>query len=455
MPVAPPPPPPLPPGCPPAPPPPPPPFSAGGAQPPKLRAEDSKGRGALLADIHKGARLKKVVQANDRSAPQIDGSKAATKEVGGTGNTRNGGPASANGAGSGSAPQLGGLFAGGFPALKPAGNRDGTVGKTAIQTGRARTPTPKFPDPVVVNANEGVGSVLIPPDTTRHATPPEPPSITSRSVPPRPSIPAPPLPPPQTNAGKLSMASQPPPPPPLFLERPMQVISQAPVAPPPPQPGAPPFLPPPLPPQMERPAKFPTTPSHPPPPPPPGSHNPSYLNSGRATPPSLGPPPPLPDFRDYPPSGPPPLPPPYSGRKLSSPCLPTPNFAGQIESNTPPYPPRPRSPKPGTQTATGSTTAYQRSPAKPTVPSSGRLNPPPLPPARSPSTELSSRYQNNQNQTRTTSRHSYYDDFESKFTFHSADEFPAPEEFRPSKRMYPSRDPSASRRDVPMRMQVR
>lgn len=30
------------------------------------------GRNALLADIHKGVRLKKVTQVNDRSAPQLD-----------------------------------------------------------------------------------------------------------------------------------------------------------------------------------------------------------------------------------------------------------------------------------------------------------------------------------------------------------------------------------------------
>lgn len=64
---------------PPPPPPPPPAPSAPAAPPPFKAAPKSKGgggevsRGALLSDIHKGARLKKAV-TNDRSAPVV-GSK--------------------------------------------------------------------------------------------------------------------------------------------------------------------------------------------------------------------------------------------------------------------------------------------------------------------------------------------------------------------------------------------
>lgn len=41
-------------------------------EPPKPRQEDSKSRSALLAQIQRGTRLRKVVQASDRSAPQIE-----------------------------------------------------------------------------------------------------------------------------------------------------------------------------------------------------------------------------------------------------------------------------------------------------------------------------------------------------------------------------------------------
>lgn len=40
--------------------------------PPKLNSSEVKGRGALLSDICKGAKLKKVTEVNDRSAPIID-----------------------------------------------------------------------------------------------------------------------------------------------------------------------------------------------------------------------------------------------------------------------------------------------------------------------------------------------------------------------------------------------
>lgn len=45
--------------------------------PPQLSREESKGRSALLSDICKGTRLKKVAVVNDRSAPLLD-SKSPT-----------------------------------------------------------------------------------------------------------------------------------------------------------------------------------------------------------------------------------------------------------------------------------------------------------------------------------------------------------------------------------------
>uniref|UniRef100_A0A8K9XAL6 WH2 domain-containing protein n=1 Tax=Oncorhynchus mykiss TaxID=8022 RepID=A0A8K9XAL6_ONCMY len=71
-----PPPPPPPPG-----PPPPPTFNQANTTAPKLNRDEAKGRGALLSDISKGARLKKVGVVHDRSAPVIE-SKYMEEECG-------------------------------------------------------------------------------------------------------------------------------------------------------------------------------------------------------------------------------------------------------------------------------------------------------------------------------------------------------------------------------------
>uniref|UniRef100_A0A8C5U5S1 WH2 domain-containing protein n=1 Tax=Malurus cyaneus samueli TaxID=2593467 RepID=A0A8C5U5S1_9PASS len=62
-----------------APPPPPPPSVSRAAvplqantEPPKLSREEQRGRGALLQDICKGTKLRKVTQINDRSAPILE-----------------------------------------------------------------------------------------------------------------------------------------------------------------------------------------------------------------------------------------------------------------------------------------------------------------------------------------------------------------------------------------------
>ncbi|KAM8981746.1 WAS/WASL-interacting protein family member 3 isoform 1-T8 [Sarcophilus harrisii] len=411
MPVPPPPPPPLPPPPPPtgAPPPPPPLAPLPSAEAPRLK-DVPQGRSALLADIQQGTRLRKVTQINDRSAPQIETSKGANKESGGApGNSRGGNPQA-----------LGGLFAGGFPVLRPAGQRDGSGAGS-------RAPSPRLP-------TKGISGPPNPPASPRLGHAAEGPS---RSVPPRPSVPAPPPP-----------STPPPPPPPLPQPVSLSAIVRPPlVSPPapmtktsaqmaaPPPPPTPPPPPPPPPGQSEKGAK--PGPLSPPPPPPPlpllppcGFPGPAAEASGPAPPP---PPPPLPLY-----SSPSP--------RSSLPPTPSPGAAGPALPLQSPkaggLPPTPPAPQPAVP-------AQKKRPGRGAGTGGGKLNPPPAPPARSPTTELSSKSQQalawvGAPQPGAPLKNGNFhltDDFESKFTFHSVEDFPPPDEYKPSQKTYPSKVP--------------
>ncbi|XP_074051671.1 WAS/WASL-interacting protein family member 3 isoform X2 [Macrotis lagotis] len=370
MPVPPPPPPPLPPPPPPtgAPPPPPPLAPLSSSEAPRLKKDAPQGRSALLADIQQGTRLRKVTQINDRSAPQIETSKGANKESGSApGNSRGSNP-----------PALGGLFAGGFPVLRPAGQRDGSGGGS-------RAPSPRLP-------TKSMGGPLNPPASPRlgHASEA---SALSRGAPPRPNVPAPPPP-----------TSPPPPPPPL------PPATKPPLVSPPP--------PPPLP--LLPPCGFPgpgvEAPSPGPPPPPP----PLPLYSCPSPRSSLAP-------------GPLPGPPPASE---AAPALPL--KSPKVEAV-----PLPAAP--------GTVLVQKKRPGRGAGTSGGKLNPPPAPPARSPTTELSSKSQQalawvGTPQPGAPLRNGNIhmagpDDFESKFTFHSVEDFPPPDEYKPCQKTYPSKVP--------------
>ncbi|NWY25448.1 WIPF3 protein, partial [Pheucticus melanocephalus] len=216
---------------------------------PKLRKDEQKARNALLADIQQGTRLRKVTQINDRSAPQIEKPKGANRD--------GGNPAVSKG---GSQQPLGGLFAGGFPVLRPAGQRDMT-GKGFISGklsgGRAASPRPSAPPSS--GAPKANSTPSQPAEVPRAAVPPEPPGTSRAAVgagPGRPSLPAPPPPPPASS--KPSLTFPPPPPVPPPADRPAKGVTPG-AAPPAPLP----------PPQADKPAKPQAGASHPPPPPPP------------------------------------------------------------------------------------------------------------------------------------------------------------------------------------------
>ncbi|TNM92712.1 hypothetical protein fugu_018114 [Takifugu bimaculatus] len=438
MPVPPPPPPP------PAPPMPPPPPSAALPQCPKPQSGGGGGgRNALLADIQKGAKLRKVTQVNDRSAPVVDKPKASSADAPSHAAPSQGSSGGATPIG----PSLGGLFAGGFPALKPIGQRE-FAGKTPVHRSSSTTSLKPLWNPPTVVADSG--NVPEPPhktvelrsavhrQPTSTASAPASPSHGGRHPPPYPA--ACPPPPPAVPPSCL------PPPPPV-----LQSFQDRPVSKPPPLPSCPPPLPPS---QAAKPTWLPAQHHHttisqpltpPPPPPPPPYQPPSHVPGDRSSGCFYPPPPPHihPEptrfFRESTLGAPPPPPPPPLPASLA-PSYPT---------NLPLPPPiSAAGPSPALRALPPSypcNAPTRRPPAVPRSAGAGRLAPPPAPPARSPTTELSCRIPPPPPppplppSLRNGHLHSL-DDFESKFQFHPVEDLPPPDEFKPFPRIYPSKE---------------
>lgn len=148
-----------------------------------MSREEQRGRGALLQDICKGTKLKKVTQINDRSAPILEseysslawpphwvllctlgcalGPQLCTRQwllVGGADYTKynnlfasvlpepKGGSGSSYGSSSAAIQPKGGLFQGGVPKLRPVGAKDssGKGPQTVVNEGlRGRSPSRK------------------------------------------------------------------------------------------------------------------------------------------------------------------------------------------------------------------------------------------------------------------------------------------------------------------------
>ncbi|XP_048806686.1 WAS/WASL-interacting protein family member 3 isoform X2 [Lagopus muta] len=434
------------------------PFFTVSSELPKLQKDEQKARNALLADIQQGTRLRKVTQINDRSAPQIEKPK---------GSNRDGvSPAINKG---GSQQPLGGLFAGGFPVLRPAGQRDMPGGRPGQLPG-VRAVAPKAAAPPNSAAKAG-SSPSNPSDSPGPAVPPEPPS-TSRAGTARPSLPVPPPPPPA--ASKPSLTFPPPPPLPPPAERPTKG-------------GSPNSVPlPPLPPQADKPTKLPVGASQLPPPPPPlppcgfPARTTDFSTAASSPSEARDYPPPTPPLPAPPPLPPPPLPafPPTSNR-LSFPPSPAISSAGSGGDVPPPLPPKsphllshlhkpsniqslPLPPTPPLPQPAAVVETRKKRPGRGPGAGAGKLAIPPQPPARSPTTELTSK----SGVSAWATVHDPYpplkngnmhiiDDFESKFTFHSVEDFPPPDEFKPFQKIYPSKIPRDPSKNPPLRTHVR
>ncbi|NXK42179.1 WIPF2 protein, partial [Piprites chloris] len=326
-------------------------------EPPKLSREEQRGRGALLQDICKGTKLRKVTQVNDRSAPILEKPKGS---CGGS-----------YGSGSAAIQPKGGLFQGGVPKLRPVGVKDSSDSSTkqTLQVPGSRAAAPRPPVPASNSRPQDDA------DSSR-GSPPELPRTQ------RPSLPD--LSRPGTAGGtgmKHSSSAPPPPPqPPGVPNGPSSPGSES--APELPQRHN----------SLHRKAPGPLRGLAPPPP---TAASPS-LQSSRPPPPA----------RDPPSRGAAPA---HEVHVLS--------WGGRLHGPAEP-PSRGKPPPPPTRTPAGP--------------------PPPPPPVR-----------NGHRDSISTVR-AFLDDFESKYSFHPVEDFPAPEEYKYFQRIYPSKTNRATRGAPPL-----
>ncbi|XP_026145373.1 WAS/WASL-interacting protein family member 2-like [Carassius auratus] len=413
----------------PPPPPPPPTLSQANTTPPKLSRDETKGRGALLSDICKGTKLKKVGVVNDRSAPLIEKPKGS------------GGGVSSSGGSSAVVQPVGGLFQGGVPKLRSVG--DGAAGRSALHPPGTRSAAPRpagshdDPDSPSQQASPESGRSQRPslPDLSRSpgggsspstgmkhsssAPPPPPPMSRRGNAPPAPSQkanaplynrekPLPPTPGQRGPSPALVRENAPPPPvkpPPSPASSRSSSSSSSSLAPPPP-----PYR------QQSGVSNGPSSPVNEDSPQLPQRHNSlSKKPSAGGHTPTRGhapPPPPSPTpqaARPPPPAREPP------GRGAAPPVPGQPSRNGR---DAPPPPPPPH--------RTHGTSSDVPSRGKPPPPPSRTPAgpPPPPPPIRNGQTSIS---------------RSFVDDFESKYSFHPLDDFPPPEEYRHFTKIYPSK----------------
>ncbi|NXD87030.1 WIPF2 protein, partial [Halcyon senegalensis] len=440
-----PPPPPPPPG-----PPPPPTLSQANTEPPKLSREEQRGRGALLQDICKGTKLKKVTQINDRSAPILEKPK--------------GSGGGSYGSGSAAIQPKGGLFQGGVPKLRPVGAKDGSdsSSKQTLQVPGSRAAAPRPPVPASNSRpqDDGDNSRASPPELPRtqrpslpdlsrpnaaggtgmkhsSSAPPPPPPGRRATAPPAPppahgakvssynrEKPLPPTPGQRLPAGRDGPPAPPPikpPPSPVSIRTGLGAQGQS-LAPPPPPYRQPPGVP-----------NGPSSPINESAPELPQRHNSLHRKTpgplrGLAPPPPASASPSLQSSRPPPPARDPPSrgagknhplcwAPAPSGRGGSG-CSPRGVGGWQEVLGEEPVPGRRKPPPPPTRTPAGP--------------------PPPPPPVR-----------NGHRDSISTVR-AFLDDFESKYSFHPVEDFPAPEEYKYFQRIYPSKTNRATRGAPPL-----
>ncbi|XP_069381271.1 WAS/WASL-interacting protein family member 2-like isoform X2 [Paralichthys olivaceus] len=470
-------------------PPPPPTFSQANTSPPKLNREEVKGRGALLSDICKGTKLRKV-SVNDRSAPLLDSKiqtpksqtpstehpyirlyqylhqqpsqsrqqGAASEEQKKTAGEEHsalslekpkGGVASTGGANGSRAASPSGKFSGGVPKLRPVG--DGSSGRLPFTRAAAPRPPGHHHD----DAESPSPQALSPSETSRSQRP----SLPNLSTSPSPSSPSSAASSPST--GMKHSSSAPPPPPPLCRRG---------NAPSPPNSSSSYNREKPLP--LE-PNNTPPLPSKPPPSPGNSRRPPtSGGNSPSSTPFSSSLAPPLLSYRitngltstgEVAPELP------QRHNSLSN-KRPAPSPGGHTPTRGPAPPPPPASPTPSQQGINRPPPPVREAPgrgAAPPVPvqsSSSRAasreapppphrihgspslssdphtrGKPPPPPTRTPTAPPPPPPPLRNGHSSSSIPRSFVDDFESKYSFHPLDDFPPPDEYRHFTKIYPSK----------------